>query len=124
MPRRPIIPATERAKRHARELRNHSTFAEIALWKHLKGKQMCGYDFHRQKPIFNYIVDFFAPDLMLVIEIDGSSHRGKERYDALRQHEIERLGIHFLRFSDSDVRFRTEEVLEGIREWIEKKKSG
>ncbi len=36
-----------------------STLSEVLLWNHLKGKQMRGYDFHRQKPINNYIVDFF-----------------------------------------------------------------
>ncbi|MCB9214880.1 MAG: DUF559 domain-containing protein [Candidatus Kapaibacterium sp.] len=119
--RRSIIPATERAKQYARELRNNSTFSEVLLWKHLKGKQMCGYDFHRQKPIFNYIVDFFAPDLMLVVEVDGSSHRGKEAYDVRRQKEIERLGICFLRFAERNVQHDLEVVLQEIREWIEER---
>lgn len=44
----------------ARQLRNNSTKAEIRLWGYLKGKQMHGYDFHRQKPIDNYIADFFV----------------------------------------------------------------
>ncbi len=47
-------------KELARQLRNNSTKAEIKLWKYLKGKQMLGYDFHRQKPIDNYIVDFLS----------------------------------------------------------------
>jgi hypothetical protein len=46
-------------KDYARHLRNNSTNAEIKLWMQLKGKQMHGYDFHRQKPIENYIADFF-----------------------------------------------------------------
>ena len=61
-------------KEYARHLRNNSTNAEIKLWIQLKGKQMHGYDFHRQKPIGNYIADFFCNKLRLVIEIDGSTH--------------------------------------------------
>ena len=61
-------------KEYARHLRNNSTNAEIKLWMQLKGKQMHGYDFHRQKPIGNYIADFFCNKLRLVIEIDGSTH--------------------------------------------------
>ena len=47
----------------ARELRNDSTKAEIKLWQHLKGGQMLGCDFHRQKPIGNYILDFYCARL-------------------------------------------------------------
>ncbi len=59
-------------KDKARELRNNSTLSEILLWKKLKKKQMLGFQFYRQKPIDNYIVDFFSYTLRLVIEIDGN----------------------------------------------------
>ncbi len=52
----------------ARNLRNNSTMSEIILWSKLKGKQMMGFDFHRQKPLDNFIVDFFCNELMLAIE--------------------------------------------------------
>lgn len=55
-------------------LRKNSTFSEVLLWQHLKGKQLLGYDCHRQKRIDQFIVDFYCPRLKLVIEIDGSSH--------------------------------------------------
>jgi len=61
-------------KEFARRLRNNSTYAEIRLWQKLNKKQLKGYDFHRQKPIDNFIVDFFCHELMLAIEIDGVSH--------------------------------------------------
>ena len=83
--RRKIIPYNPALKEKARELRNNSTTSEIKLWKFLKGKQMCGYDFHRQKPLDNYIVDFFCDELMLAVEIDGLSHLGNEKYDNQRQ---------------------------------------
>ena len=50
----------------AKNLRNNSTRAEIILWNYLKGKKLKGYDFHRQKPIENFIVDFFCNKLINV----------------------------------------------------------
>ncbi len=55
----------------ARELRKNSTLSEVLLWNHLKGGQMKGYQFMRQKPIDDYIVDFYCSKLTLIIEIDG-----------------------------------------------------
>ena len=60
MERRQIIPYNPKLKEIARQLRNNSTLSEVLLWLELKGKKMRGYDFHRQKPIDNYIVDFFV----------------------------------------------------------------
>jgi very-short-patch-repair endonuclease len=89
----------------ARQLRNNSTLSEIILWKHLKGTQMRGYDFHRQKPILDFICDFFCPKLGLCIEIDGQYHlqevqqaKDKSRDDAMRKE-----GIYVLRFPSAAV---------------------
>lgn len=114
-----IIPYRSDLKDKALELRKNSTLAEVLLWNHLKQKQMSGYRFHRQKPILRYIVDFFAPELMLAIEIDGSSHNQSKIQDRKRQSEIEKLGIRFLRFQDVDVKHRMDDVLITIQEWIE-----
>ena len=76
MPKRKIIPYNPILKERAQELRNNSTFSEIMLWNHLKKKQMRGFDFDRQRPIDNYIVDFYCKDLFLAIEIDGERHHG------------------------------------------------
>ncbi|MCK7529218.1 MAG: DUF559 domain-containing protein [Ignavibacteriales bacterium] len=110
-------------KEKARELRNNSTKTEILLWKFLKGKQLRGYDFHRQKPIDEFIVDFFCPDLMLAIEIDGVSHIGKEVYDSERQSKLEKLGIRFLRFKDDDVFYNCDFVMKEIEKWVEDNES-
>jgi very-short-patch-repair endonuclease len=50
------------------------TEAEQLLWSRLRGKQILGVQFYRQKPIGNYVVDFYAPAVNLVIEVDGSGH--------------------------------------------------
>ncbi|MEP2771102.1 MAG: endonuclease domain-containing protein [Fulvivirga sp.] len=108
-------------KERARYLRNNSTLSEVLLWNCLKRGQMMGFDFHRQKPILNYIVDFFCYDLMLAIEIDGRSHDNHETeiYDKKRQQEIEKLGIYFLRFDDLEVKKDIGNVLRTIEYYIE-----
>jgi very-short-patch-repair endonuclease len=79
--RRRKLPHTDIAVQRAKELRGNMTIAEAILWRGLKGSGMRGYDFQRQKPIGDFIVDFFCPRLMLAIEVDGESHRGKGDYD-------------------------------------------
>lgn len=41
---------------------------------------MLGYQFYRQKPLDNYIIDFYCPALKLIIEVDGEYH-GDYRFD-------------------------------------------
>ncbi len=108
-----------RLKQIARNLRNNMTLSEILLWKELKGKKLLGYDFHRQKPIDEYVVDFYCPKLRLVIEVDGDSHDGKEKADRIRQKRIESFGLTVLRFWDDDVKHNVEGIVEQIKEWIE-----
>lgn len=108
----------------ARELRNKSTLAEVLLWKHLKGRQRCGFDFHRQRPIGDYIVDFFAPRLRLAIEIDGDTRRFKCEEDEVRQRALESLGIRFLRFGDAEVKSNTLGIVAKIDAWIAANRSG
>ena len=114
-----IIPYSPALKEKARELRNNSTHTEIILWGYLKCKQMKGCDFHRQKPIDNYIVDFFCNELMLAIEIDGESYYGNEKKDEKRQQKIENNGIEFLRFDDLEVVHNLDGVLKKIEKWID-----
>ena len=81
---------------------------------------MLGYDFHRQKSLDQFIVDFFCHELNLAIELDGSSHETDEAQekDAARQKRLESLGVKFLRFKESDVRKNMRTVLETIEHWI------
>lgn len=81
---RKIIPYNPILKKRAQDLRNNSTPSEIRLWIHLKGKQLCGYDFHRQKPLDNFIVDFYCNELMLAIELDGYSHTLDETFEKVK----------------------------------------
>lgn len=118
--RLPIIPYNPKLKELARQLRNNMTVGETILWHHLKGKRMQGYDFDRQRPIDQFIVDFYCKRLQLAIEVDGSCHdsAAAQAKDRDRQARLESLGVVFLRFRDEAVRDRTVEVVTEIREWI------
>ncbi|WP_258099063.1 endonuclease domain-containing protein [Marinoscillum pacificum] len=119
--RRKIIPYNPKLKELARQLRNNITKSEIRLWRYLKGKQMMGYDFHRQKPLLNFIADFFCHELKLVIELDGYTHQFEEviAKDKIKQDELESLGLTVLRFTDEDVMKDINNVLRTIEIYIE-----
>jgi very-short-patch-repair endonuclease len=106
-------------KQRARELRKNSTLSEVLLWEELKNHKMHGYKFLRQKPIGNYIVDFFCNKLKLVIEIDGDSHdEGNYGYDMKRQKWLESKDLSVLRFDDLEVKKDMDNVLWAIEGWI------
>jgi very-short-patch-repair endonuclease len=81
---------------------------------------MYGYDFHRQKPIDNYILDFFCHELLLGIEVDGYSHEILEVYnkDIVKEKRMNELGITILRFSDFEVLRDMENVIRAIEFYI------
>lgn len=82
---------------------------------------MYGYDFHRQKPIDNYIVDFFCYELMLAIEVDGYSHQLKDVYfkDLKKENRLNEFGISVLRFTDDQVLKEMSNVIRAIEFYIE-----
>ena len=115
-----FIPYKPYLKDLAGKNRNSGTLAEIELWKQLKGKQMCGYDFHRQKPLLDYIVDFYCPKLKLVLELDGYSHHFEHivEKDEIKQRDLEEWGLKILRFSDDEVLKQMPNVLMEIEGYI------
>lgn len=122
MSRRKIIPYDPRLKELARHLRKNMTPAEKKLWSRIRRKQVGGYCFYRQRPIDQYIVDFYCPYLQLVIEVDGRSHvgDGKMNQDLDRQHRLENVGLHIICFSDQDVLHDMENVIRAIGATIAK----
>ena len=121
MPRNPIIPYNPKLKQLARDLRNNPTYSEKILWQGLRRQQL-GYEFHRQVPIDEYIVDFYCHELTFAIEIDGISHESifAKRRDVRRQQRLENLGVRFLRFTDDEVLGNPNMVIREIDEWIRK----
>ena len=105
-------------KKRARELRKQGVLSETLLWNQLKGRKIYGYQFMRQKPVGEYIVDFYCSKLKLVIEIDGKSHDGRFSYDMKRQQFLESMGLTVIRFNDADVKRDMNNVLIAIEGWI------
>ncbi|MBX7243715.1 MAG: endonuclease domain-containing protein [Bacteroidia bacterium] len=110
----PILKYNPVLKERARNNRNNPTKTETMLWQRLKGKQVAGFDFDRQKPIDDFIIDFYCKAKMLAIEVDGSSHDGNDIYDMTRQSKLESLGIRFLRFTNEQVLYGIENVVAEI----------
>ena len=116
-----MLPYNRRLKTKARSLRTNPTDAELHLWYRLRRKQILGVQLYRQKPIGNYIADFYAPAVKLVVELDGAQHleRGQANYDAQRTKDLEERGLKVIRFDDRQVLLETESVLEAIFHFVE-----
>ena len=103
-------------KQPARRLRAARTDAEQRLWWRLRGKQLLGAQFYRQKPIGNCIVDFHTPAVALVVEVDGGHHfeAPQARGDEMRAAYLEKQGLRVPRFSDLEVLQQLDVVVEAI----------
>ena len=85
-----------------------------------EGMQLKGVQFYRQKPIGNYIADFYCPKAKLIIEIDGSQHYEEKgiKKDKIRDEYFKSLGLKVLRFTNLDVLKNLNGVLEKIYEKV------
>ena len=115
-----MLKYNKKLKPIARTLRKNMTDAEILLWSKIKGKQIKEVQFYRQKPIGNYITDFYCSKAKLIIEVDGGQHyeeKGIEK-DRIRNEYFKSLGLKVLRFTNLDVLKNINGVLEKIYEEI------
>jgi very-short-patch-repair endonuclease len=66
---------------------------------------MLGLKFRRQHRIRGLIVDFYCPELGLVLEIDGAIHDDVDQrmYDQSRTEYLEKLGLTVLRVPNQRV---------------------
>lgn len=112
-----FLPYNPKLKQFGRDLRKQGILSEALLWKYLKNKNM-GFVFNRQKPILNYIADFYCGKLNLVVEIDGASHFSAEaqKQDIERDRQMRVLGLTVIRVLDKDVRNNPENVARSIIE--------
>jgi very-short-patch-repair endonuclease len=103
-------------KLNSQQLRIQMTEVETQLWSRLRRKQIQEVQFYRQKPIGNYIVDFYAPKAKLVIELDGSQHLevANQYKDAKRDAYLQALGLQVLRFNNLQVLQEIDAVMEVI----------
>ena len=103
-------------KHNARRLRKEMTDSEKKLWSRLRGKQIMDTQFYRQKPLGNYIVDFYAPKAKIVIEVDGSQHMEEDarQKDVLRDKYLKNQNLSILRFNNLQVLQELDSVVEVI----------
>ena len=115
------VPYNKNLKEYSQDLTNHSTQSEVLLWQKLKASQFRGYAFNRQKPLGNFIVDFYCKKLKLVIEIDGDSHFHIESVvnDQRRQLILEKMNLAFIRFLDREIKKSIPFVLQEIGAFID-----
>jgi very-short-patch-repair endonuclease len=115
-----FLPYNAQLKQNSKSLRKAENLAEVLLWNELRAGTFLGHKFQRQKPILNYIVDFYCKALNLVIEIDGSSHESAQAilYDAERDRQMQVIGLTILRISDTDVKNNMYNALRAIENCI------
>jgi len=99
------------------------TESERVLWGRLRGKQLLGVQFYRQKPIGNYIVDFYAPSANLVIDVDGSQHLTEDNpvRDSYRDSYLRSIDLEVLRFNSREVLKETDSVMRVILRVLRKR---
>ncbi|MBI5237309.1 MAG: DUF559 domain-containing protein [Deltaproteobacteria bacterium] len=115
-----FIPYDTALTEKARENRKNPTPAEKKLWfEALQDKRLREHKFTRQKPLDQYIVDFYCAELMLAIEVDGDTHAEQEDSDRQRTARLNRLGVEVTRYANSDVLSNIEGVYSDLLEKIE-----
>lgn len=96
----------------------------MIFWKQVHQKKFHQIDFDRQQIIGNYIVDFYIRRLSLVVEIDGTSHNHKEKYDAKREEFLKNLGLEVYRISDLRVKHDLDNVMRELEDFLIEKYGG
>jgi very-short-patch-repair endonuclease len=111
-----MFPYNPKLKKLSQELRKNMTDTENLLWSRLRMKQLKGFMFSRQKPLGEYIADFYCHKAKLVVEVDGGQHFSDERveYDKIRDDFMENMGLKVLRFTNTDVIDNLDGVVEVI----------
>ena len=102
-------------------LRRNMPLAEQLLWSRLQHSQLKGYKFRRQQGIGKFIVDSYCPSSKLVIEIDGESHFVTDviqQYDSQRDLFLKSLGLHVLRFTNTEIYTNLDGVISTILPYL------
>ena len=106
-----------------RKLRTSSTKEEVALWKLIKGKQICGLQFRRQFSVGPYVLDFYCPKVHLCIELDGIQHHSEEeiKHDTQRTNFLKAHGIEVLRIDNNILWDCSDMVVATITDMVQKR---
>ncbi|WP_296687440.1 DUF559 domain-containing protein [Flavobacterium sp.] len=114
------LPCNIQLKSRARALRKAGVLSEVIFWLQVHKGMFWKIDFDRQRIIGNYIVDFYIKTLGLIIEIDGSSHNEKEKYDQKRDDYFISLGLKIYKISDLRVKHDLNNVMIELEKYITK----
>jgi very-short-patch-repair endonuclease len=108
------------ATARARRMRQQPTAAERVLWRHLRGRRLCGVKFRRQHPIGVFIVDFCCPQLKLVLELDGGIHSEPKQAaeDRSRQETLEAAGFVVLRLHNNAIAHDLDATLDRLHSMV------
>ena len=113
-----MYPYNKQLKNLARANRKAGNLSEVLLWQELQHCKL-GVRFSRQRPIGNYIADFYCREKKLVIEIDGWSHDNKYEHDKARDEYMKKIGIFVLRIEDKDVKHDINNVVNWIKQVVD-----
>ena len=107
-------------KGFALENRQNPTLAEQVLWSHIRAGKL-GVKVLRQYIIGDFIVDFLLAENKLVIEVDGAYHAERQQIedDKQREEALNRMGYRVIRFTNEEVLYDTNKVLDNITKEIE-----
>ena len=114
----PILPTNQALRNRARALRKAGVLSEVIFWRQVRAGTFWNIDFDRQRIIGSFIVDFYVKSVGLIIEIDGSSHNGKEEYDTMREEFLINLGLDVYRISDLRVKHDLANVMTELENYI------
>lgn len=108
------LPRNEKLKKAGRNLRSNATKEENHLWYDFLRNYPV--QFHRQRTVGSYIVDFYCPSVKLAVELDGSQHFEEDEivHDSNRTTYLNRLGVTMIRFTNRDIRDNFEGVCTAI----------
>lgn len=110
-----FVPYNKALTDKARQNRKNSTPAERKLWfEVLRHERLNQLKFTRQKPLGDYIVDFYCAERKLAIEIDGDSHDARQRQDETRTRRLNALGIEVVRYTNAEIMNNLEGVYQSL----------
>jgi len=107
---------------YARENRKSSTKVEIVFWTIVKDRKFLWYKFKRQKVIWPFILDFYCPELLLWIELDGWYHNDRVDYDIDRDSEIYKKWILVVRFRNEDIEKNLSWVISELEQIVKERR--
>ena len=113
-------PVKLKLKNYAQENRRNPTPAEKLFRDKILKQNKTGYRFLRQKPLDNFIMDFYCPKLKLCIEIDGLYHldRDQKDYDEIMEDILKTYNINIIRFTNEQVFDDLDSIKKSLNEYL------